>query len=209
MSNSAGRIHVPKCLSEHPRHAAAPPAGGRSIARVRMAGICRYLCARHHRLRPKGYAPPSEIDDVVQDVLLGFFAAIPEFTYDPARGRFRGYLKTCTWRKLQARMGNRLLVKGHAIEDIDSAEPAVEAVWDDLWQSQRLQKALALTREHYLARPDRARTFLAFEMYAILERPAEEVARELEMSVAGVHQAKTRISKALRETMEALEDFAD
>src|SRR5258708_6271839 len=46
---------------------------------------------------------PPDIDDVVQDVLMGFFAKSPPFVYDPALGRFRGFLKVCTWRALQKR----------------------------------------------------------------------------------------------------------
>jgi len=35
-------------------------------------------------------APPQEVDDVLQDVMLGFFRQSQHFEYDPARGRFRG-----------------------------------------------------------------------------------------------------------------------
>ncbi len=45
---------------------------------------------------------PHDIDDLVQDVIVRFFSALPEFSYDPAKGRFRGYLKTCTWRVFQS-----------------------------------------------------------------------------------------------------------
>jgi len=37
-----------------------------------------------------------DADDVVQDVLVGFYAKSPTFVYDPSRGRFRAYLKACT-----------------------------------------------------------------------------------------------------------------
>ena len=40
------------------------------------------------------------VDDLVQDVLRAFFAASPEFVYDPSKGRFRGYLKTCVWHRV-------------------------------------------------------------------------------------------------------------
>src|SRR5262252_4965856 len=44
--------------------------------------------------RRKG-ATAQQADEVVQDVIGGFFAASPRFVYDPSRGRFRAYLKTC------------------------------------------------------------------------------------------------------------------
>src|SRR5262245_61826293 len=37
---------------------------------------------------------PADCDDVLQDVLFGLTKALPAFHYDPARGRFRAYLKT-------------------------------------------------------------------------------------------------------------------
>src|SRR5690349_1099303 len=45
-------------------------------------------------------ARAQEVDDLVQEVLKAFFCATPEFAYDPAKGRFRGYLKTCVWHKM-------------------------------------------------------------------------------------------------------------
>src|SRR4051812_29101208 len=33
-------------------------------------------------------ARPQDIDDVVQDVLMGFFVKSPTFVYDPSKGRF-------------------------------------------------------------------------------------------------------------------------
>src|SRR3954467_9102278 len=45
-----------------------------------------------------------DVDDVVQDVLLGFFSKSPTFIYDPGKGRFRGYLKVCTYRALRSHL---------------------------------------------------------------------------------------------------------
>jgi len=52
----------------------------------------------------------ADIDDVIQDVMLGFFAHSASFVYDPARGRFRGYLKVCTFRAM--RSGRRRRTRG-------------------------------------------------------------------------------------------------
>src|SRR4051794_15590859 len=45
-------------------------------------------------------ASAQQADEVVQDVISGFFAASPKFVYNPSRGRFRSYLKTCAIRAL-------------------------------------------------------------------------------------------------------------
>ncbi len=139
-----------------------------------------------------------DVPDIIQDVMLGFFAVSPRFVYDPARGRFRGYLKTCVWRACQAHVGTRLRFDGRPIEQIDPAEPNIEATWNEVWDTEKLQRALEVVRTRYLARSDKARTFRAFEMYALLDSSAEDVAKELGISVASVHQAKTRVTKAIK-----------
>jgi RNA polymerase sigma-70 factor (ECF subfamily) len=149
------------------------------------------------------------VDDVVQDVLLGFFSASPEFRYDPSLGRFRGYLKTCTWRKLRKRLEADRRIGARCVRDIETTDLEVEAVWADTWEREKIHRALDLLRNRYSTRPDKVKTFRAFEMSAMLERPAEEIAGELGMSIDSVHQAKSRLTRALRETMEAIDAFAD
>jgi RNA polymerase sigma-70 factor (ECF subfamily) len=156
-----------------------------------IAGFARKMGARE-----------QDVADLVQDVLLGFFSASPKFAYDPARGRFRGYLKTCTWRAFQQRFGTRLRGDQRDLADIDAGELCVDQAWNDVWEGEKLQQALDCVREEYVSWPERAKTFQAFEMYVLLERPADEVAAELGMSVDSVHQAKSRISRAIRAAME-------
>jgi RNA polymerase sigma-70 factor (ECF subfamily) len=159
-------------------------------------------------------ARTQDVEDVVQDVLAGFFSASPTFVYDPTRGRFRGYLKTCTVRAIRKRFAAdaRASAAGLApggggvpIAEVDVADPRVERAWNDCWESDKLRRALDTVRERYASNPERAKTFQAFEMYALLDRPSEEVARELGMSVDSVHAAKSRITRALREAADAIE----
>src|SRR3954469_13244450 len=57
-------------------------------------------------------ASRQDIDDIIQDVTTSFFAISQEFTYDPAKGRFRGWLKTCTVRSAIRRAGKNLRYRG-------------------------------------------------------------------------------------------------
>src|SRR5262245_6008721 len=52
-------------------------------------------------------APRGEVEDIVQDVLTGFYSALPKFNYDPKKGRFRGFLKVCTIHAIVKRLGKR------------------------------------------------------------------------------------------------------
>lgn len=148
----------------------------------------------------------QDASDVIQDVLLGFFSASPKFVYDPSKGRFRGYLKTCTWRIMRDRSGQHLNFHGRCLSDVDPNDLGVDQVWNDVWETEKLERALDIVRERYLSHSERSKTFQAFEMYVLLERPAEAVAAELAISVDSVHQAKGRISKALKSAMDEIGD---
>jgi RNA polymerase sigma factor (sigma-70 family) len=155
-------------------------------------------------------ARPSEVEDLLQEVLKSFFCVTPEFTYNPAAGRFRAYLKTCVWNKLnQLRRWRGRQVAGSASrEPVAPDEVAVEAVWNDVWETEKLGRALAMVRENYSTDAVRQRTFRAFEMCTLLERPTDEVAVELGLSAESVRAARSRISKALRNAFEKLEEMA-
>src|SRR5882757_9312481 len=96
-----------------------------------IAGFAQRLGARQ-----------PDLEDVIQDVMLGFFSKSPTFIYDPAKGRFRGYLKVCTFNALKLRAGQNAKFMGLPLGDVDPAAPAVETTWEQEWQQQQLNRAL-------------------------------------------------------------------
>lgn len=142
-------------------------------------------------------ASRQDIDDIIQDVLTSFLGACGEFMYDPSKGRFRGYLKTCTVRAAIRRAGKNLRFRGTPLDEIPQAELAVEPIWNDVWEQQLVSEALRVVRDEC----QDSLAFRAFEEYVLLDRTAETVATELGTSVNNVHQAKTRITKQLREAV--------
>lgn len=145
-------------------------------------------------------ASRQDIDDIVQDVLTAFLGTSSDFTYDRSRGRFRGYLKTITVRAAIRRAGKNLRFQGVPLDQVPHAELAVEPLWNDIWEQQLVSRALLMVR----AECQNSLAFRAFEHYVLLDRPANIVAAELETSVNNVHQAKTRITKLLREAVQQL-----
>lgn len=146
-------------------------------------------------------AKQQDVDDIIQDVMTGFFGASGEFVYNRERGAFRGYLKTCTVRATIRRIGKNARYRGMPLEEIADAEVAVEPIWEEAWEQQLMGEALTRVREE----TDNGGTFRAFEQYVLLDRPAEIVAAELGVSVNSVHQAKSRITKRLREVVAELQ----
>ena len=141
---------------------------------------------------------PSDCDDVYQDVLLSLARAMPGFSYDPSRGKFRSYLKTATLRVIFKR--SRQNPGGVNLEDIENAtraaetDAAVEEAWEMEWRQYHLRQAVP-TIEVEFSHTDRQ----AFQRYAVEGMGARETAEALELSVDQVYQAKSRITKRLAE----------
>ena|SRR5438552_5975527 len=144
---------------------------------------------------------PQDIDDIIQDVLLGFFTKSPTFLYDPAKGRFRGYLKVCTFRAMRDRLGKAIKFSGISLDKLDPDLLSIDQAWSDVWEKEQMQRAMEAVRHEHRG----GKTFKAFELYAMQNQPAEDVARLLEMSVDSVYKAKERITRAIREKLQQLQ----
>jgi RNA polymerase sigma-70 factor (ECF subfamily) len=154
-----------------------------------IAGFARRLAAR-----------PQDVDDVVQDVMVGFFLKSPTFVYDPAKGRFRGYLKVCTYRALQKRLGHEARFNGRPLDQIDPEAVAIDQVWNDIWEQQQLRRALDDVRQSM----GETKTFQAFELYVVLDQPAQAVAEKLGMHLNSVYRAKDQVTRLLQEKVLAM-----
>ena len=143
---------------------------------------------------------PMDVDDIIQDVLLGFYATSPTFVYDPTRGRFRSYLKTCTFHAVSRRLGRDMKFRGVPLEQVDPESLDVEQVWNDVWEQEQLRRAV----EDVRAEMGTTKTFRAFEMYVILDLPAQEVSHRLALHIDNVYRAKETITRLLRDKLNTL-----
>jgi RNA polymerase sigma factor (sigma-70 family) len=176
-----------KATDPQPREIAWEEFRGRYAPMI--AGFARNLGAR-----------PQDVDDLIQDVLMGFFALSPAFVYDPAKGRFRGYLKVCTFRALRQRLGQNARFKAIPLDNVDPESLDVEQVWNDVWEQEQLRRALEAAREAY----NGSSTFRAFELYVILGKPPGDVAQELGLNINSVYKAKERVTQLLRQKLKEL-----
>ncbi len=142
--------------------------------------------------------PPQQIPDLVQQILLGFFAAQPRFTYDPRMGRFRGYLKTCVVHEIQ-RLRTTAVTSAARAQAVAVPDASFDALWDAEWESHVLERAMVSVRKHYNQSPTKqGHTFEAFHRAFVLNQPPEQVAKDLGISRDSVYQAKTRVLARLR-----------
>lgn len=181
---------------------------GTLLARV-AAGVdpaaWREFCDRYGELilgfaRRRGMQA-ADCDDVMQDVLIALTKAMPGFTYDPAKGKFRSYLKTIVIRGIaKKRLQNSGAI---ALEHIEEATRAAvtdadaEAAWEVEWRQYHLRQAMKTVESEFNA-VDRA----AFQAYAIDGLSAEAVAERHNLSVDSVYQSKSRIMKRLSAVIE-------
>ncbi len=142
----------------------------------------------------------QDADDVLQDVLLGFFRVSEQFEYDPIKGRFRGYLKRVTLNAIRARH-RRKRPSTFIKDDYDppAEMPDVDAAWDRQWTEQLLQRAMTEVRGTV-----EERTWKAFELYGVRGVPVEQVAERLKMTPAAIRHAKMRLVKQVREIVDRL-----
>lgn len=123
------------------------------------------------------------------------------FQYDPAKGRFRHYL-----RKIIHYQAIKIFKQRHDERSLD-AEPHLaqnmlsDEAWDSNWYISVLNQALPELKGR--VQPE---TYLAFEMYALQNRKVTEVAEFLNMSISSVYTAKSRCISTLKEIIKYLED---
>lgn len=138
----------------------------------------------------------SDCDDVAQEVLLSLSKALPGFEYDPAKGKFRSYLKTITLRAVfKKNCQKRGEIDLEHIEEATRAagrDEAIDAAWEAEWRQYHMRQAMRSISAEFNELDRRA-----FQSYAVKGKDARATAEELGMSLDQVYQAKSRIVKRL------------
>ena len=140
-------------------------------------------------------AKPQEVDDILQDVMLGFFKQSRVFEYDPAKGRFRGYLKRITLNAIRDRYRRKRPIVGLPESyDPPAGESELNAAWDREWTEHLLRRALEKVKTNI-----QPKTLEAFERYGVRGEPVASVAKDLDMSEASIRHAKMRVLDQMRQ----------
>src|SRR5215471_12387898 len=148
----------------------------------------------------------ADAEDVTQDILMKLAQKLRAFAYDPSRS-FRGWLKT---------------LAHHAWRDfVDSPRHVRAAAGDSqVWELLRTLEAredliqkLQAAFDHDLLETAKVRvrlrvaphTWEAFRLVALESLPVAEVAAAVQMQVAMVYVAKSKVQKMLQEEIQKLE----
>ena len=125
------------------------------------------------------------------------------FQFDPARGRFRHYLK-----KIIRNHAIKLYRRRRAtlpLEVVEEGNHPVADDWDRLWEKEWKRHLFNMALEE-LKTQVQPETFVAFEMYALQNKPVREVAEFLHMSVSAVYTAKSRCIADMKNIIANLEE---
>lgn len=140
---------------------------------------------------------PADCDDVMQEVLLSLSRALPGFRYDPARGRFRSYLKAAVVRGIHRKTCQK--AGEISLESVAGLEDArrEDAAWEAEWRNYHVRRALKR-----LGREFSERDHAAFMQYAIEGRSVTDTAAALGMTEEHVYQVKSRFLRRIRKLVE-------
>lgn len=143
----------------------------------------------------------SDSEDVRQIVMINLMKALPNFEYQPGRGRFRHYLGRAV-RHAIAHFFSRPNRAGVALDSrvlaavaADDAEGA-DDVWEQEWVRHHFRIAMETVRATF-----EPRSVAVFDrMLAGAE--AEALAREYDTTPAAIHKIKQRIRDRLKELID-------
>ena len=184
------------------RAIAADPESPRwnDFARLYGPVVRRCLARTGAAGRPLGEADRDDLvqetDDLVQETFLAVARALPGFRYDPARGRFRGYLATVVRNLVLRRRREEAARPEVAVAETGEREAApatTDAERELMLECWTLALARVL-REHAFTPNAKA----VFRAHVLDDRPAADVAAEFRMRPNAVYQVKDRVLRAVR-----------
>lgn len=141
----------------------------------------------------------ADAEDVRQIVLLSLVKAMPGFTLQPERGRFRSYLGRVVGNAIQRhrtrphRQREVLELDTTLLATLVDAEGRSDLVWEEEWASHHLRLALRRLRESF-----DPRSVAVFNRLLGGDRVGD-VASAMGMSRAAVHKVKQRVRNRLKQ----------
>lgn len=147
----------------------------------------------------------ADAADVAQEVMRTVSQTIGQWTYDPGRGTFRGWLlsvvnsRLTDFRRKQQRQLATMANAAAAHDAAFSNTAAASAEWDRDYQRQLFHAAAQQVREDFSNS-----SWQAFWQTAVEGKSASQAAQRLGVSTAAVYLAKARVMARIRQQLEIL-----
>jgi len=151
----------------------------------------------------------SDVDDIVQDVLIRVVRLIPDFRLEPRPGSFRSWLRSITVNCLREHARRRRKQPaaqggsdyGDMIQQLADPQSGLSKLWDREHDEHVTQYLLQQVRADFSAN-----TWQAFQRFTLDGLSADEVSQELGISPNAVFIAKSRVMARLRALGQGLID---
>lgn len=153
-----------------------------------------------------------EAQEVVQDTMISVAKHMPTFKYDPAMGSFKGWLLTMTRWRITDKIRNRELppadedLTDHPANSESGAEAGtdhltsdLDKLWDEEWEKNLLNAAIAKARRHL-----DPKQYQIFDFYVNKGWPADQIAKTFSISTGQVYMAKQRVTEKIRQEVDRL-----
>lgn len=159
-----------------------------------------YAPAVYRVARTRGLSE-SDADDVVQTVMLAISKHIDGFEYERSRGRFRDWVRRIAENKIHDHFRRKNVTSGaRQLSDQPDSRPTVEEVWEAQWRIQDIMHCLDLVADNVSET-----RIKAFRLYVLDNAPAQEVARQLDVTTGYVYTARCQLLKMLRVHLDRLD----
>ncbi len=153
--------------------------------------------------------PERDIDDLVQEIFLAVVQNLPTFSHSGRHGAFRAWLRTiarnycCDYWKAPARRtappGD--VAAAEVLARLEDPDSGLNRYWDEEHDQYVLRCLLEMMELEF-----EPGTVRAFRRVALEGASGVDAASELELSVASVYTARSRVLRRLRELGEGLLD---
>src|SRR6185295_4858397 len=152
----------------------------------------------------------DESQEVVQETVICVARKMPGFRYNPAKGSFKQWLLVITRRRIQDQLRRlyrslrlveeRTPAMGSVAEEMPAPASDMEAAWEQEWQANVFQAALARIRQRV-----NPKSYQVFDYCVLQEVPAGEVAKMLGLNAPQVYLARHRVTAAVKRAVKELE----
>jgi RNA polymerase sigma-70 factor (ECF subfamily) len=146
---------------------------------------------------------PADAEEIAQQCLTTVADRIAEFSYDPQKGRFKGWLRTLVNNRVRNLLRDRREQQGQTADfaDAQQREPSPDEAFDRVWMEEHLWHCLRELRSEV-----EETTFRAFQAYVIEQRPIADVCAELKLTPNNVYTIKWRLTERVAARMRELLD---
>ena len=140
----------------------------------------------------------TDAEEVRDRCLAILVQQMPDFDYQPGKGRFKAWLRRIVTNKVVdlLRKARERQADSAVMAEVDNGDPTPLEVWERNWRTEHLKYCVEQLRTRYKAENVRAFEMLLFEGASV-----EQVCDELGLGRDGVYKAKSRILQAVREMM--------